>query len=407
MTGLDMPLDGQLTLGFQYTNSQRGFIRENRLSTDPDRPNFYNKMNNDFPLAFGETFSPYSGSAFIPGPGANWDKTKQYLDFGYSQPIYDALRELKLYKNYEDRKEKNYSSSDINSWYADGALVLERDVASDRSYGGSLELNKAFGDHELLIGVEHKVLAYGDTDTNYIDLTYNNAWWVTPNDLSYKASSEGVCWGYYVQDTWKLSARWMLTGGLRFDSYQNKSINGSTLPELEDHALTPKLTGTYKITDTDTMTASIYQALRTPGLPETYWWAEGATQGDPVLKPEKSNAAELLYRHNFTKSDFMRVSAYHYNVDDYIMFRFDPSWQGVYNIDKAEIYGASLDGRATFADWVSGNAALTWQKSKKQGDIYDTARLWRYRRCRISREWRNAPESGASTSAGDGKEKMH
>jgi outer membrane receptor protein involved in Fe transport len=374
---LDMPLDGQLTLGFQYTNSERGFIRENRLSADPDDPGFYNKINNHFPLAFGETFSPSSsyGNAFIPGPGANWDKTKYYLDFGYSQPIGDALLELKLYKNYEDREEKNYSSSDINSWYADGTLVLDRDVESDRSYGGSLELSKPFGTHELLIGVEHKLLSYGDTDTNYIDYTYNSSWWVTADDLSYKDSSEGVCWGYYIQDTWHLSDRWMLTGGLRFDSYENKSIHGSTLPELDDDELTPKLTGTYFITDKDTITASVYQALRTPGLPETYWWAEGDTNGDPVLEPEKNNAVELLYKHNFSKSDFMRLSTYYYSVDDYIMFRYDPSWRGVYNIDKARLYGASFDGKLTLTDWLSVNGSITWQNSEKEGDMYDTAGL--------------------------------
>lgn len=373
---LDMPFEGMATVGFQYANSQRGFIRKNRLSDDPDNPGFNSKVNSHFPLAFGETFSPYSGSAFIPGPGANWDKTKYYLDFGYSQPIADALLDLKIYKNIEDRKEKNYSSGSVNSVYSDGELVLDRDVASDRSYGGSLELSKPLGDHELLVGVEHKVLAYGDTDTNFVDLTYNNAPWITSADaLSYESSSKGVCWGYYVQDTWKISERWLLTGGVRYDRYENKSIHGSTSPELKDDALTPKLIGTYRISDTDALTASIYQALRTPGLPETYWWAEGETQGNPVLKPEKNNAAELVYRHDFSKKDFLRLSAYYYDVEDYIMFRFDPSWRGVYNIDKAEIYGTSLDGRTTFTDWLSGNAAITWQKSKKQGDDYDTAGL--------------------------------
>ena len=373
---LDMPLDGQLTFGFQYTNSERGFIRENRLSSNPDDPGFYNKKNNHFPLASGETLSPNYGSAFIPGPGANWDKKKYYLDIGYSQPIHDALLELKIYKNYEDREEKNYSSSDINFAYTDGKLVLDRDVESDRSYGGSIELSKPFGDHELLIGVEHKVLAFGDTDTNYIDYTYNNPWWTVPADLlSYKASSKGVCWGYYVQDTWHLSDRWMLTGGLRFDSYENKSIHGSTLPELDDDDLTPKLTGTYFITDRDTITASVYQALRTPGLPETYWWADGETKGNPVLEPEKNNAVEFLYKHNFSKSDFMRLSTYYYSVDDYIMFRIDPSWKGAYNIDKAKLYGASLDGKLTLTHWLSANGSITWQNSEKEGDMYDTAGL--------------------------------
>jgi outer membrane receptor protein involved in Fe transport len=373
---LDMPLGGELTLGLQYANAQRGFIRANRVSSDPDNPDFNRKINSDFPLAFGETFSPYSGTAFIPGPGAEWDKTKYYLDLGYTQPIGDAMLKFKLYQNREDRKEKNYSSSDINGAYPDGRLVLDREVASDRSYGGSLEMTKPLGDHELLIGAEHKVLAYGDTTTNYVDLTYNNAPWVTAqSDLSYKSSSEGVCWGYYLQDTWQVSDRWMLTGGLRYDQYENKSIHGSTTPELEDEALTPKLTGTYRPGDSDTVTASVYQALRTPGLPETYWWAEGATHGDPVLKPEKNNAAELVYRHGFGDFAFMRLSTYYYKVDDYIIFRFDPSWRGVYNIDQADLYGVSLDGRTGLTDWLSGNLSLTWQHSRKEGDLFDTAGL--------------------------------
>lgn len=372
---LDMPLDGEFSLGFQYANSERGFIRENRVSSDPDNPGFYQKLDNSYPLAFGETFSPYSGTAFIPGPGATWKKNKYYIDVGYTQPIEDASLEIKIYKNFEDRDEKNYSSSVIDAAYEDGQLVLDRDVESDRSYGGSIDYYLPLGDHKFLIGAEHKVLAYGDTTTKYINMTYNNAPWVTPYSLSFKPSSESICWGYYIQDTWMLSDRFILTGGLRFDDYRNKSINGSTSPELKDDALTPKLTGTYFLTDHDTITGSVYQAMRTPGLPETYWWAEGETGGDPVLKPEKNNALEFIYKHNLNESGFIGLSSYYYNVDHYIMLRFNSTWRGVYNIDKARIYGASLDSMMVFTDWLSGRASVTYQKSKKKGDIYDTAGL--------------------------------
>ena len=372
---MDMPLDGEFNFGFQYADSDRGFIRENRVSADPDNPGFYQKKDNNHLLAFGETFSPYSGTAFIPGPGAKWNKTKYYFDAGYSQPIFDANLELKFYKNIEDREEQNYSSSDINAAYLDGQLVLDRDVESDRSYGGSIEYSMPYNEHTFLAGVEHKALSYGDTNTNYIDLTYNNAAWVTMWSLSYKPSSESICWGYYIQDTWMLLDRLFITGGLRFDEYNNKSINGSTSPGLKDNALTPKLTGTYLLTDRDRVTVSAYQAMRTPGLPETYWWAEGATGGNPVLKAEKNNALELFYQHDMDGSGFIRISSYYYSVNDYIMFRFDPTWQGVYNIDKARIYGASLDGTRVFNNWLSGRASVTFQNSKKEGDIYDTTGL--------------------------------
>lgn len=375
---LDMPFDGDLMLGFQYANSKRGFIRENRRSTNPNDPGFDEEIDDDYPLAFGETFSPNlgNGNALKPGPRANWDKTKYYLDVGYTQPIYDAILKFKIYKNYEDRRERNYSSSYLNPAYSDGELVFKRNVESDRSYGGSIELSRAIGSHEVMIGGEHKVLAYGDTDTHYIDLTYNNVWWVTEDDFSFKPSSKGVCWAAYAQDTWQISDRWLLTGGLRYDHYKNKSINGSTSPELEDDAVMPKLTATYQMTDNDTLTASLYQALRTPGLPETYWWAEGVTHGEPLLKPEKNTAAEMFFQHDFSRSDYIRFAAYYYYLDDYIIFRFDPNGDKyVYNIDKVRLYGTSLDGKYAFTDWLSGNASVTWQKSEKYGDSYDTAGL--------------------------------
>lgn len=84
---VDMPFSGEMTVGLQYTDATRGFIINNRQSIDPSDPNFYKKINNAYPFSFGETFSPYSGRAFNPGPGAESDKEKYYLDFGYTSNV--------------------------------------------------------------------------------------------------------------------------------------------------------------------------------------------------------------------------------------------------------------------------------------------------------------------------------
>jgi iron complex outermembrane receptor protein len=115
--------------------------------------------------------------------------------------------------------------------------------------------------------------------------------------------------------------------------------------------------------------------MRTPGLPETYWWAEGATWGYPLLKPEKNNAVEITYHHKFSQSNYIRLSGYYYSVKDYIMFRFDPNWKGVYNLDRVVQSGISIDGRKSFSAGISGKASITWQNNKKEGDIYDTQGL--------------------------------
>jgi iron complex outermembrane receptor protein len=367
---VDMPLHGEMFLGFQYANTKRGFIRENRLSDDPNNPDFNRRRNSDYPLAFGETIAPGWGNAYIPGPDAEWDKTKYYLDFGYKQPIGDALVSFKAYMNIEDRKEKNYSDSSLVPTYESGKLVLDRKVESDRSYGGSLDVTKSLSNHELLAGVEYKVLAYGDTELRYIDSTYNGQ-----PDAGFKSSNEGIMWGYFIQDNWKITDNILLTPGVRYDTYNIKSIHGNTAPDLEDETITPKITGTYKISDSDTITASVYQALRTPGMPEVYWWYSGMTGGNPSLKPEKNNAGELTYQHDFGKGSHARIAMYYYNIDDYIVLRFDPNWRGAYNIDKVELWGGSLEGKAYITDWLSAWANITYQKSKKEGDSFDTAHL--------------------------------
>lgn len=368
---IDMPMHGEMLLAFQYANTKRGFIRENRLSTDPDNPNFYNRRNSDYPLAFGETIAPGRGKAFIPGPGAEWDKTKYYFDFGYKQPIADGLIELKAYKNLEDRKEKNYSASIINPSYPDGRLVLDRKVESDRSYGGSINFTKPLSNHELLAGVEYKVLAYGDVTNNYIDTVYNEQ---PPFPVS-KPQNKAIMWGYFIQDNWKITDKILLTPGLRYDIYNIKSIHGNSAPDLKDETITPKLTATYKVSTFDIITASVYQALRTPGIPEVYWWYHGGTKGTPPLKAEKNNAVELTYQHDFGKGSYGRFAIYHYNINDYIFWRDEPNWRGVYNIDKVKLWGGSLDGRATITERLSVKANITYQQSKKEGDIFDQAKL--------------------------------
>ncbi len=367
---VDMPMHGEMLLGFQYSNTRRGFIRKNRMSDDPENSAFNQKKKSGYPLAFGETIAPGWGTAYVPGPGAEWDKTKYYLDFGYKQPVGDALVTFKVYKNIEDRKEKNYSDSSVNSSYEDGILVLDRKVGSDRSYGGSMEVVKPLSNHEILAGVEYKVLAYGDTKLRYIDSTYNGK-----PDAGFKPSNEGIMWGYFVQDNWKITDKLLLTPGLRYDIYKIKSIHGNTAPDLKDYTVTPKLTVTYLASAADTITASVYQALRTPGMPEVYWWYYGRTGGNPSLKAEKNNAGELTYQHDFRKGSYGRLTLYYYNIDDYIVLRFDPNWRGAYNIDNVKLWGGSVDGRARITDWLSAKANITYQKSKKDGDAFDTANL--------------------------------
>ncbi len=243
-------------------------------------------------------------------------------------------------------------------------------MESDRSYGGALKATHQWAAHELVGGVDYKILAYGNTVLNYVDTVYNG------NPYTGSApSQEGIMWGYYGQDTWRISDRFILTGGLRYDTYTISPINNAAIAELRDEALSPKATGTYKITEADVLTLSLYRAVRSPGIPETYWWANGQTHGNPTLKPEKNNAAELIVQHHFTPKNSLKFSGFMYSIGDFIIFRNDPNWRGVYNIDQATLSGLSVEGKAQLLSWMTESASVTYLKTKKEGDPYDTSHL--------------------------------
>ena len=42
----------------------------------------------------------------------------------------------------------------------------------------------------------------------------------------------------------------------------------------------------------------------------------------------------------------LNFSGFYYSIDDFIIFRNDPNWRGVYNIDKATLTGLSAEGKA-------------------------------------------------------------
>ncbi|MEF3280728.1 MAG: TonB-dependent receptor [Elusimicrobiota bacterium] len=373
---LDMPYDGKLEIGTQYTKIKRGFIINNRKSNNPSNPLFYSKYNEDYPLAFGDFIAPGTGNQniFKPAPGSFWDKEKTYLDLGYKQPLGDLFSEFKIYKNIENRFEKNYSSSLIKPGYPDGLLVLNRKVESDRSWGTSFSISGEKNKNSWEIGAEYKYLGYGDINVYWYDKTYNNNFTYTGGP----ASQEGKIWAYYAKDRISFSDKLSAHVGIRYDDYKVDPLNGSIVKKLNDTAISLSVGLSCKISERDNISFNAYIKSRTPGMPEVYWWSNGITGGTNNLKSERNHAVEISASHRFFDKDFLTISAYNYNIDDYIMFRFDinaGSGRGVYNIDNVRIYGASIDYRGKKGDTLDYYANLTLQKSKKGYDMYDNGVL--------------------------------
>ncbi len=367
----DMPRGAKLSFGSQYSSTKRGFIRNNRRSTDPADPLFGVKINDNYPLSLGETISG-SGINNIAniGPGAYWDKDKYLYDLSYQQPFNNGCFEIKYYKNKEDRKEKNYST-------ADGHLVLDRVVESDRSHGASAQLTLIDGDNETAFGVEKKIIANGDIRVNFVDNAYNGRIYTgTP------PNNEGLNLNYYIQNISKVSERLSITTGLRRYDYILNSLTPST-KELSGSGVVPKFSAQYDLLNGQSISVSAYHAERTPGLPEIYW-AQNAVRvvgavripvALPELKTERNKAVEFSYRKKFNKTDDIRAGWYFYKISDYIMSRFETNWTGIYNIDSVNIKGFSIEANKALDPLSNLNMNATWQTSSKSGDLFDTQKL--------------------------------
>lgn len=367
----DMPRGAKLSFSGQYSNTRRGFIRNNRQSLDSDSPLFGLKINDAYPLSLGEalTGSGVNNLANI-GPGAYWDKDKYLYDMNYRQPFNDGYFEVKYYKNKEDRKEKNYST-------ADGRLVLDRVVESDRSCGGSIQAVKIDGNNETTFGVERKIIANGDIAVNFVDNAYNGRVYTgtTPNN-------EGLNLNYYVQNISRITDRLTVTAGLRRYDYMIHSLTPST-KELSGSGLSPKFSANYDLMNGQSLSFSAYHAERTPGLPEIYW-AQNAVRtigaarlpvALPELKTERNRAAEISYEKKFGRTASIRATAYTYRISDYIMSRFETNWTGIYNIDAVAVRGFSLEAERKLGKLSAVSANATWQASSKEGDLFDADKL--------------------------------
>jgi len=94
----------------------------------------------------------------------------------------------------------------------------------------------------------------------------------------------------YLQDMLAVTDYFTLTGGLRYDHYEDN--------ESSIDSITPRISGVLQITDSHILKAQYSEAMRPPSFSELYS-VSTAFKGNPELDPEKIRSYELgyIYRH--------------------------------------------------------------------------------------------------------------
>lgn len=381
-----MDNEGELSAGFTYSDTTRGTIKSNRQSNDPTSSDYDKVYSSNYPLSSGESIAGASGAnkAFSNiGEGANSNKKKYLYDIAYSQPLNKNIKiDLSAYHNSEDRTDKNYADTSLvkGTSLSDGDLVMERDVEVDRSYGVKAKSMISLKDHELIVGIEHKMLRSGENVITYLNTEYNGKAGGGGNkNNSVGVVNEGTdiaLDALFLSDTWYLNEMLELNIGARYDKYDiDMPKSGSTFTQSESE-FTPKLGLVYTPNEKNSFGVYIYQMYRAPGSTEANHYLDGVSAktelADKSLKGEKADAIDLVYKHYLGAKTFFQTSLFYYDVDDYLIFK-TPSSGGryAYNVDNATFAGISVNGVYALNDDLTLRGGATYQKAQKEGDALD------------------------------------
>lgn len=209
-------------------------------------------------------------------------------------------------------------------------LKLTTDILDTR-------LTNLWGDHFVTVGAQ------------YIDATFADG--LLPADITRDQYS------VFVEDEWQMTDRFALTGGLRYDKYEN--ISGE---------FTPRLYGVYNATETLTLKGGAGQGFRAPLMEQTFdgivGFGDGGSVplfGDSDLKPERSTNYEASAIYNNRQGFTAQATLFHNTLEDKIERATGASSRTNDNIGKARIRGLELASAYDITDTVtlSGNYTYT------------------------------------------------
>jgi outer membrane receptor protein involved in Fe transport len=356
--GYDLPFQGRLTAGLSFSRIKKGFIVSNRISKDPDDPEYEAASNSDFPSSDGEYM--YGGMGAYPEPGSWWDKDKWLFELGYEQGIgKNGVLSVSYWRNYGNREAYNTRAA-IDR-------VFHKVFYDDRSQGFRASYNRVFSGYALTAGLDYDNLS-DDGDANEPDdfrAPFRNGNYVTVRNLGVYALTDVSVW----------RDKLIVTPGVRFMSYNGISGPSGKLeliPDIRMSGWAPSLKITYAYTAENLLYFSLARALRMPTAPEHYWHYDpddaGVNTSGLPFHNEDGIMLQGGWRVFFPSRTKFEISPYYYRIKNYI--QFDLINFVSYNIDDARIYGLEAEVAQQFGGGWSSFLNYCYQRSQTEGDVF-------------------------------------
>jgi len=355
--GYDFSFKGRLTADVTYAAIRKGFIVPNRVSKDPDDPDYTVPVDPAFPVSDGEYM--YGGMGAYPEPGSWWKKHKLMLETGYEQAVgRSGLLSAWLWKNIGDRESYNTRAALDR--------VFHKLFYEDRSYGFGGSYRQKLGPNVLEAGIDYGFLHDGGDRFE-------------PDDFR-GPSSEGYYTGVktlegYVQADLALAGdRWVLSPGVRYMSWQGVAGPSGIeegIPNVRMNGLAPSVKLTFSYAAASSAYVSLSRAVRMPAVPEYFWHYDidaGVDTRAIPFRPEDGVMLQAGWRTVLPSRTRIEVAPYYYRVLHYI--QFDLINFIAYNIDRGTIAGLELEAVQPFGRGWSAFANYTFEKSRTAGDEF-------------------------------------
>jgi iron complex outermembrane receptor protein len=203
--------------------------------------------------------------------------------------------------------------------------------------------------HTLLVGVEAQD-------------NYNVDQWLfdrSSPDSGIDMSTSGVRYGFYAQDEWRITDRWLATLGGRVDYNDTTGTHFSPRAALIWHAL-----------PSTTFKALYGRAFRAPNAFEAVY-DDGVSQvANPNLKGEQVDTVELVADHRIGRDLALRASVYQWKLKDLVTLGIDtasglPQYQSGASIDAK---GIELSADKTWSNVARVRGSVSYQDAKQDGN---------------------------------------
>lgn len=358
LVGYNLADQTRLELKLNKSLMKKNFVVNNRLSNDPDSRDYDSPIDKEFPASDGEYM--YGGMGAYPEAGSWWEKDKWRLDLRLEHQMQDDGNfKFNLWKNNGDREAFNTKKT--------AGRVFHKTFYDDRSWGLNGRYDRKYDSHNIIVGVDYALLK-DEGDTNHSDdfrSAFRNGYYVASKNL-----------GLYLLDEISFfDGALLVTPGIRFSFYDG--ISGPSgekelIPDIEMSSWAPSLRVVWLPDEDNQLYISVARALRMPVSPEHYWHYDhddaGVNTSGLPFEEEDGFMLQGGYKSSFGDNTWLEVSAYYYDIDNYI--QFDLINFVAYNIDKARIRGLEAELSHKFNHCVSAFINVTLQTNETEGDLF-------------------------------------